>query len=111
VEASYVFADFRLEGARFELRRCDKRVAIQPKELRLLMYLVTHRGRAISKAELLRALWPEETVCGGSLKRAVRGVRRALGDTADDQTRIRTVRGYGYEFVQPVAMSALVAGS
>jgi DNA-binding winged helix-turn-helix (wHTH) protein len=103
VEANYVFADFELEGQRFELRKSGKRVTIQPKELRLLLYLVAHRGRAVSKAELLQALWPSETVCGGSIKRAVRGVRRAIGDDGEKQARIRTVRGYGYEFVQPVA--------
>jgi DNA-binding winged helix-turn-helix (wHTH) protein len=108
VHANYVFADFELEGSRFELRKSDKRVTIQPKELRLLLYLVTHRGRAVPKAELLQALWPEETVCGGSLKRAVRGVRRALGDTGNRQMRIRTVRGFGYEFVQPVAASSVL---
>lgn len=110
MDASYQFSDFRLEGPRFELRRCDKRVAIQPKELRLLLYLVAHRGRAVSKAELLQALWPAETVCDGSLKRAVRGVRRALGDSVHDQTRIRTVRGFGYEFVQPVSMLVAASG-
>jgi DNA-binding winged helix-turn-helix (wHTH) protein len=102
VEANYVFADFEVDGQRFELRRSGKPVSIQPKELRLLLYLVAHRGRAVSKAEVLQALWPSETVCGGSIKRAVRGVRRALGDDGARQLRIRTVRGYGYEFVQPV---------
>ena len=111
LRASYVFADFELEGSRFELRKCDKRVAIQPKELRLLLYLVAHRGRVVPKAELLEALWPQETVCGGSLKRAVRGVRRALGDSGGTQARIRTVRGFGYEFVPPSAAPVLATGS
>lgn len=102
VEASYVFAEFELEGQRFELRKHGQRVPIQPKELRLLLYLVAHRGRVVSKAELLQALWPRETVCDDSIKRAVRGVRRALGDDGAKQSRIRTVRGYGYEFVPPV---------
>jgi DNA-binding winged helix-turn-helix (wHTH) protein len=111
VNTSYAFADFELEGPRFELRKCNERVAIQPKELRLLLYLVTHRGRVVAKTELLQALWPEETVCGGSLKRAVRGLRRVLGDTGETQTRIRTVRGFGYEFVPPRAGSAGSVGS
>jgi DNA-binding winged helix-turn-helix (wHTH) protein len=114
VAAKYVFADFELEEQRFELRKHGRRVAIQPKELRLLLYLVRHRGRVVPKAELLEALWPMETVCGDSLKRAVRGLRRALGDDGAKQSRIRTVRGYGYEFVvprrratQPVASGAV----
>jgi DNA-binding winged helix-turn-helix (wHTH) protein len=106
VEANYVFADFELDGQRFELRKSGRRVTIQPKELRLLLYLVAHRGRVISKPELLQALWPDETVCAGSLKRAVRGLRRALGDDGEKQARIRTVRGYGYEFVQPLPQAA-----
>lgn len=102
---TYCFSDVELDEARFELRRHGTPVAVQPKVLRLLMYLVKHRSRAVPSDELLAELWRGETVCRGSLKRAVRLARRALGDDGEQQSRIRTVRTYGYQFVAPVAWS------
>ena len=95
----FVFGDFELDGARFELRRAGERVATQPKVLRLLLHLAAHRDRVVSNAELLAELWPDEVVSGGSIKRAVKSARRALGERADSPTSIRNVRGHGYQFV------------
>jgi DNA-binding winged helix-turn-helix (wHTH) protein len=73
----------------------------------LLLLLVRERGRAVSTQELFSVLWPGERVGMGSVRRAVLGVRRALGEMADAQHSVRTVRGFGYQFVRPVR----VAGS
>ena len=98
----YRFADFELDGARFELRRAGRPVAVQPKVLRMLLLLVAARERAVSTDELFRVLWPGERVGMASIRRAVIGVRRALGEPGDSQHSVRTVRGFGYQFVQPV---------
>ena len=103
MQTLFKFDDFELDATCFELRRGPSRVQIQPKQLRLLLYLILHRERTVPSDELFRVLWPTVTVCRGSLKRAVRGARRALGDDGESQARIRTVRGYGYRFVQPLA--------
>lgn len=101
-DATFVFGKHELDQARFELRRDDMRVPIQPKALRLLFYLVAHRERAVSSDELLAQLWCGETVTRGSLKRAVLAARRALDETGEKHSSIRTVRGHGYHFVRPV---------
>ena len=98
----YRFSDFELDGARFELRRAGRAVTVQPKVLRMLLLLVAERERAISSEELLRALWPGEHVGTTSIRRAVRGVRQALGESAESQHSVRTVRGFGYQFRLPV---------
>ena len=98
----YRFADFELDGARFELRRAGRPVAAQPKVLRMLLLLVAERERAVSTDELFSALWPGERVGMASIRRAVIGVRRALGELGDSQHSVRTVRGFGYQFVRPV---------
>ncbi|HEY6561824.1 MAG TPA: winged helix-turn-helix domain-containing protein [Polyangiaceae bacterium] len=95
----FCLGTFELDGNLFELRSAGRRVAVQPKVLRLLFYLVAHRDRVVTSDELRRALWPGETVCAASLKRAVNAARQALGDTGRWQRSIRTVRGYGYRFV------------
>jgi DNA-binding winged helix-turn-helix (wHTH) protein len=102
VQSKYRFGDHELDGASFELRRCGVRVAMQPKALRLLFYLVAHRERAVTARELLAVLWQGETVCRDSIKRAVACVRRALGESGASQSSIRTVRGHGYQFVRPL---------
>jgi DNA-binding winged helix-turn-helix (wHTH) protein len=104
---TYFFSDAELDEARFELRRRGAPIAVQPKVMRLLIYLVQHRNRVVPGDELLAELWRGETVCRGSLKRAVRLARRALGDDGEQQSRIRTVRKYGYQFVAPVAWSTV----
>jgi len=98
----YEFGRYELDPARFELRCQGRQLAIQPKVLRLLVYLVERRDRSVSSDELMRALWPNETVAIGSVKRAVRVARQALGDSGESQATIRTVRGFGYRFVREV---------
>ena len=98
--------EFDLEEGRFELLRAGSPVALQPKVLRLLLHLVRHRERAVSKRELMEAVWPRETVGESSLTTAVRQARRALGDSGGSQRAIRTVRGHGYRFVAPVEEDA-----
>ncbi|HEX2677853.1 MAG TPA: winged helix-turn-helix domain-containing protein, partial [Polyangiales bacterium] len=97
----FLFGELELDEARFELRRRQERVPVQPKVLKLLFYLVEHRTRAVPAGELLDKLWPHETVTSASVKRAVRGVRRAV-ESAGDASCVRTVRGLGYQFALPV---------
>lgn len=75
---------------------------MQPKVLRLLLHLITHRDRAVTSDELLRALWPNTKVEPGSLKRAVLGARFALGERGAEHSSVRTLRGHGYQFARPL---------
>lgn len=102
---NWSFERFELDAQCFELRRDGVRVAVQPKVLKLLIYLVAQRARAPSVTELLAEIWPDETVTEASLRRAIRGVRRALGDSGDSQAYVRTVRGRGYQFAVEVDSS------
>jgi DNA-binding winged helix-turn-helix (wHTH) protein/tetratricopeptide (TPR) repeat protein len=94
----FEFGDFELDDSLFELRRRGRRVSAQPKVLKLLLCLVRHRDRAVGKEELIRLLWPAESVGETSLTRAVRGARLALGESGESQRAIKTVRGVGYRF-------------
>jgi DNA-binding winged helix-turn-helix (wHTH) protein len=96
------FGEFELDEARFELRRRGVAVAVQPKVLRMLLHLVAQRERAVGNSELFAVLWPGEHVGVASIKRAIIGARRALGEAGDSQLSIRTVRGFGYQFVGAV---------
>ncbi len=97
-----IFGTFEIDPSRAELRRMDEPVPIQPKVLRLLVYLVEHRDRVVTNEELLSTLWPQEVVSPASIKRAVSAARRALGEQGEGASSIRSARGYGYQFMGEV---------
>jgi DNA-binding winged helix-turn-helix (wHTH) protein/tetratricopeptide (TPR) repeat protein len=102
----YAFDEFELDDLRRSLRRSGEPVAIQAKVFGLLLHLIQQRGRVVSRAELLRAVWPDSVVSEAALSRAVKEARRAIGDDGERQRRLRTHHGEGFEFVGEV----LVAG-
>ena len=105
MNGTFEFGDFELDPARLELRQNGKLVGVQPKVLRVLLLLVEHRDRVVSRRELLETVWSGETVSAASIKRAIRGVRRALGDSGESQSTIRTVPRLGYRFAATIAPS------
>ena len=95
----YRFGSFSLDDSARELRRDGRRVETEPKTFELLLYLVQHADRAVSKDELLSALWPRQIVTETALSRCVMKARRAVADDAGRQEVIRTLHGHGYRFV------------
>ena len=61
------FADLELDGPRFLLLRGECRVALRPKAFDLLLHLVRHRERVVTREELVRLLWGGTVVGAGSL--------------------------------------------
>jgi DNA-binding winged helix-turn-helix (wHTH) protein len=99
----WTFGPFELDELRFELRRTGRRLPAQPKVIDLLIFLVKHRDRVVSKDELLDNIWPGVTVCEASLSQVVSLARKLLGDGPRTQDYLRTVRGRGFQFVAPMA--------
>jgi DNA-binding winged helix-turn-helix (wHTH) protein len=100
------FGDCELDPDRLELRRGGKPVEIQPKPLEFLFYLVRNRERAVSKRELLGALWPDTAVTENSLARVASLARLAIGDRDGGGERIRTLQRRGYRFEGEVEAKA-----
>jgi len=98
------FADCVLDAARFELTRAGRPVAVQPKVLALLLFLLRNHERAVTKSELLDAVWPDTATGESSLTRAVSLARMAVGEREKDARVIRTVRGHGYRIGVPVSI-------
>ena len=97
----YRFGDFVLDLEAGFLRRNGHDVALRPKSLEVLTYLVVRHGRLVSKNELVEAVWPDTAVTDNSLAQCLFEIRRALDDEA--QTVIRTVARRGYVFDAPVS--------
>jgi DNA-binding winged helix-turn-helix (wHTH) protein len=86
--------------------RGGKTVHASPKAFELLSTLLAERPRAMSKAELLRRLWPDTFVTEASLASLVAEVRSLLGDTAREPRYVRTVQRFGYAFCGSVVTEA-----
>ena len=78
--ACYVFGEFTLDLDVGFLRRGAEEVSLRPKPFEVLVYLVTHHGRLVSKRELTEAVWPDTAVMDNSLAQCLVEVRRALRD-------------------------------
>jgi DNA-binding response OmpR family regulator len=81
----------RLEPRKHRCRIDDRDVDLTAREYAVLVYLATHEGDVVSKAELLDRVWDEPTLDPNVVEVCVGQVRRKLGAGL-----IETVRGVGY---------------
>jgi DNA-binding winged helix-turn-helix (wHTH) protein len=96
------FAGFELDELRAELRDPSGEVVrLRPKPFTLLSVFAANAGRALSKQELMQAVWRNIHVTEDSLFQCVREIRTALGD--EDRKLIRLVSGRGYLFEADIA--------
>jgi TOMM system kinase/cyclase fusion protein len=102
----YVFEDYELDTQRYELRRRGVLCPLEPQGFNVLVYLVQHRDRVVSKEELFAQLWPNQAVSESTLTQRLRAARRTLGDSGQSQHFIKTVHGRGYRFIAVVEEKA-----
>jgi DNA-binding winged helix-turn-helix (wHTH) protein/tetratricopeptide (TPR) repeat protein len=98
----YIFDDYTLNAQQYELRRAGTLVPIRLKALEVLLYLVRHRDRVVSKDELLDRIWDGRIIGPSTLDSCLMAVRQAVGDDGRAQRVIRTLRGRGYRFMPVV---------
>jgi DNA-binding winged helix-turn-helix (wHTH) protein/Tfp pilus assembly protein PilF len=96
------FHQFRLDADKRLLFQDGQPVVLAPKGFDILLYLVQHRDRVVTKAELLTAVWPDTFVEEANLAQNVSVIRRALGESPRDHKSIITIPGRGYRFVADV---------
>jgi TolB-like protein/DNA-binding winged helix-turn-helix (wHTH) protein len=96
------FTDFEIDIARHELRHAGVIVHIEPQVFDLLVHLVRNRDRIVSKDELIETVWQGRIVSEATLSSRIAAARRALGDSGNDQSFIRTLYKCGFRFVGEV---------
>jgi len=99
---TFRFGPFSLDSRTRQLLRDGREIALSPKAFQLLLSLVENRSRAMSREELHQQLWPSTFVLETNLAGLVAEVRRALEDTADKPTFVRTMHRFGYWFIGDV---------
>src|SRR5580704_623218 len=96
------FGPFRLDRQKRSLMQGSELLALPPKALEVLVFLMDNRGRVIEKSEFMQAVWPDSFVEEGNLSQNIFLLRKTLGDGQDGQRYILTVPGVGYRFVPEV---------
>jgi TolB-like protein/Flp pilus assembly protein TadD len=73
-----------------------------PQVFDLLVHLVRNRERVVSKDDLIEAVWCGRIVSESTLTSHINAVRKAIGDTGEQQRLVRTIARKGYRFVGDV---------
>lgn len=108
------FEEYEVSERDLSVARAGKTLALEPKALRVLLYLVRNPGRLVTKDELLSAVWADTAVTENSLSRVVALLWKVLDDDIREPRFIATVPTAGYRFICPVTtadgvLSSLVA--
>jgi TolB-like protein len=98
----FLFDDYVLDLDRRELTRGSKAIAVGPQVFDLLVYLVQNREHVVSKDNLLDAVWGGRIVSESTLTSHINAVRKAIGDSGEEQRLVRTIARKGFRFVGEV---------
>ena len=95
----YEFADYRLDIPARELTHKADEIKLSPKEFKLLEFFVRRPGRALTRDEILNAVWGYDCIVEPrSIDRFVTTLRNKIEPDPHNPTFIRTIREIGYKF-------------
>jgi DNA-binding response OmpR family regulator len=98
----YEFADYRLDIPARKLTRQEKEIKLSPKEFKLLEYFLKRQGRALTRDDILNAVWGYDCYVGSrSIDRFITTLRNKIEPDPHDPTFIHTIREIGYKFELP----------
>ena len=102
---------FEFDSATGEVRGEGRCVRLRPQPARALEHLLQRQGELVSRAELRRALWPEDTFVhfDDGLNSCIKQVRAALGDNRSAPRYVQTLVKRGFRFVAPVMLVAVAS--
>ncbi len=100
-ETTYRIGDLTLDRLSHTVTRAGEEIALQPREFRLLEYLMKHGGQVVTRTMLLENVWdyhfdPQTNVIDVHMSRL-----RAKIDKGHDKSLLTTVRGAGYMIREP----------
>jgi TolB-like protein/DNA-binding winged helix-turn-helix (wHTH) protein/Tfp pilus assembly protein PilF len=102
------FGIFELDVRSGELRRQGRKVRLEGQPVQVLICLLESPSELVTREELRRKLWPADTFVNFELglNAAVKRLRRALSDSADNPRFIETLPRRGYRFIAPIRVEA-----
>lgn len=98
----YRFDQFELDTTRFSLRAAGGDIHVEPLVFDLLRLFVENAGQVLSREAIIERVWEGRFVSDATVSSCVKAVRKALGDSGENQTYVRTIRGRGFQFTASV---------
>ncbi len=95
----YSFETYALDTGTRELKRGTELVPLEPQVFDLLVFLIENRDHVVSKDDVMASVWRGRIVSESTLTSRINAARKAVGDSGDGQTLIRTVARKGFRFV------------
>src|SRR5208337_5217978 len=99
------FGPFTVDLASRELCNNGRKIPLQEKPFQILALLLEQPGEVVTREEFQQKLWPSDTFVDfeHGINTAVKKLREALEDHADEPRYIGTLQKHGYRFIAPVA--------
>jgi DNA-binding winged helix-turn-helix (wHTH) protein/tetratricopeptide (TPR) repeat protein len=99
------FGSFEVDLRERKLTKRGSRIRLQEQPFRILALLMERPGQLVTREEIRQELWPQDVYVGfeAALNTAVRKLRDALSDSADNPRFLETVPRMGYRFLSPIA--------
>jgi TolB-like protein/DNA-binding winged helix-turn-helix (wHTH) protein/Tfp pilus assembly protein PilF len=106
------FGVFEVDPRSGELRKKGFRVKLQDQPLQILLAVLEKPGEVVTREELRAKLWPADTFVDfeHGLNAAVKRLRDAMGDTAENPRYIETLPRRGYRFIGTTVPDAIQPG-
>ncbi len=106
------FGTFEVDPRTGELRKSGLQVRLQDQPFQVLLALLARPGEVVTREELRAKLWPADTFVDfdHGLNAAVKRLRDALGDTAENPRFIETLPRHGYRFIGTITPQPRVSG-
>src|SRR5437870_4942484 len=98
----YLLDSYALTPDEQALSHKGEAIHLPKKPFQVLTYLVEHRDRFVSRAELLDQFWDGKDVYDDALRKCVGAIRKTLDDQSDDARFIETRWGVGYRYIGPI---------
>ena len=98
------FGVFELDVRSGELRKQGRKIRLEGQPVHILICLLENPGELVTREELHRRLWPADTYVNfeHGLNAAIKRLRRALDDSADNPRFVETLPRRGYRFLAPI---------
>ncbi len=100
------FGKFEIDLESGELFKEGRPIHLQGQPVQILLMLLEKPGRVVTREELQQRLWPKDTFVDfeHSLNAAIKRLREALNDSAEEPRYIETLPRRGYRFNFPVSI-------
>ncbi|MBV8141010.1 MAG: PD40 domain-containing protein [Verrucomicrobia bacterium] len=100
----FKFGAFELDTHSGELRKRGIKVRLQPQPIQTLSILLENAGQVVTREEMQKRLWPDSTYVDfdNAINSAIRKLRDALGDNAENPVFVETLARRGYRFIYPI---------